>query len=388
MAAGLYKVPQVARRLTASALLIGGWLVQPGCEVQVCPEDRLPAEYQLAPSGRAVALVDQEIFDSVVSWLDNVGLEPNPSFDCLVDFFTARFAEDVDIIMFVLDTSRDELFQLIDNDRIANFTVAQRTFETGIGSVQVPLVNPVGPPSMRGYSFLGTRDGLLAGPSLHEIAHGWCAYLDGPLALAEQIGRTPMSHWGFTSVGGVLGGWARGSLESLGGQKYRALAPTEFEDFAPQGYANNNIHYAPLELYLMGLIDPEEVPEIEVAISPVFAGDGDEGVTFFADAMETVSIAEIIGANGNRLPGVQESQKHFRIALVVIARDPLGEIEWFEYEDAMDCLSSATGCGKTVSRVTTGGEEQSFTPLSFLEATAGRGTLSFVKLQEPNDSAR
>ncbi len=352
-----------------------------GCTNQICP-DRLPELYQISPSGRAVAYVDREIFANIFDWLERTASDPETSFDCLIDYFTARLSNDVDIIFVVMNQSREEFLQRSERNVISNFTAAQRLFERGIGTLRRSLLSTVGSPSLRSYSFFSVREGLTAGPSLHEIAHGWCAYLDGPSSLAGQIDREPFSHWGFTSVGGVLGGWDPAGLESLGDRKYRVCGPSPLEGFAPQGYANNNIPYSPLELYLMGLLPPEEVPDIRVALNPVVAGQEGSCVAFFADELETVTIEDIIAVNGPRRPSTDQSQKHFNIALVIIAEDPLTDGEWQFYEDAMVCLESTTSCGVEVTGVNTNGQQVQFVPLNFFEATGGRASIRFATLQE------
>lgn len=374
----------ILRKVTHPPLLI--WfvcivLLAGGCGDQICP-DRLPELYQTSPSGRAVALVDRQIFANVFSWLEQADTDPETSFDCLIDYFTARFSNDVDIIFVVMNQSREDFLERSERKVISNFTASQRIFETGIGTPQRPLLSAVGPPSMRSYSFFGVLESLTAGPSLHEIAHAWSAYLDGPVSLATQTGRTPTNHWGFTSVGGVLGGWDPDTLQILGDSEYRVCGPTELEDFAPQGYANNNIAYSPLELYLMGLLPAEQVPHIRVATNPIVTEQQGSCVTFLADALEIVRIEDIIAANGLRLPSTDDSQKHFNIALAVISENPLSDGEWEFYEQAMICLESTALCDQRVTGVTPRGQEVEFVPLNFFQATGGRGSIRFATLQE------
>ncbi len=336
-----------------------------------------------------MAYVDRELFVNVLNWMEAPSSDdPAISFDCLIDYFTARFTSNVDIIFIVMNHSRSEFLEQSRRKVIPNFTASQRFFETGIGSVRRPPISNVGPPRMRSYSFLGVRDGLLAGPSLHEIAHGWSAYLDGPPALAAQTAQDPISHWGFTSVGGVLGGWDASTLKALGDEQYRVCGPSPHEAFAPQGYAHNSVPYAPLELYLMGLLDPEDVPDIQVAIDPVLTTIEGACVTFQAAELQTVSVAEIIAANGARLPSREDSPKHFDVALIVIAQQPLAEEDWEFYEDAMTCMAATSDCGSLATAIDHDGRAVVFQPLTFFEATAGRASLRFAVLQQKNDTSQ
>ena len=109
-------------------------------------------------------------------------------------------------------------------------------------------------------------------------------------------------------------------------------------------------------------------------------------VTFQAAALETVSIAEIIAANGVRLPSSEDSPKHFDIALIVIAQQSLTEAEWQVYEDAMTCMEATSDCGNLATGIAHDGREVVFQPLTFFEATAGRASLRFAVLQQTADT--
>ena len=334
-----------------------------------------------------MAYVDRETFANIFNWMEASATDDSAiSFDCLIDYFTARFSNNVDIIFVVMDQGHAEFLEQSERKVIPNFTASQRFFESGIGSFRRSPISNVGPPRLRSYSFLGVRDGLLAGPSLHEIAHGWSAYLDGPLSLAAQTDRNPSSHWGFTSVGGVLGGWDPDSLEALGNEQYRVCSPSQYEAFAPQGYAHNSVPYAPLELYLMGLLGPDEVPDIQVAIDPVLTAIEGTCVTFQATELQTVSVEQIIAANGDRLPSSEDSRKRFDVALIVIAQQPLTQAAWQVYEDAMACMEATSDCGKLATGIAHDGRDVVFQPLTFFEATGGRASLRFAVLQQTADT--
>ena len=366
------------------------WILGPvitlvaGCSDQICP-DRPPAMIHRAPNGRAVAFVDRQLFANIHDWLERAERDPATSFDCLLNDFTAAFSNDVDMIFLVMNQSRSEFIERRRRDVISNFTSSQRIFETGIGTLPRSPVATVGPPGMRCYSFFGVREGLTTGPSLHELAHAWCAYLDGPPSLAVQLDAEPAGHWGFTSVGGALGGWDPQSLEDLGAGQYRVCGPSQLESFSPQGYANNTIPYAPLELYLMGLIAAEEVPDIEVAINPVLTTREGSCATFVADEIERVTIGDIVSANGARNPANQDAQKHFTLALVVISPEPLTTSEWQFYEDAVVCMESTAPCGDAITGINQAGEFSQFVPLTFFQATGGRASLRFATLDPTSE---
>lgn len=359
-----------------------GWLVcaAAGCTGQICPPDLGPERFEMAPSGRAAALVHSELFGNIFDWLQGKR-EDNPSFDCIVERFTEAFENDLDMLVLVLNISRDDFLDRSTRKVISNFTVPQRSFERGIGlEAQTPVL-PVGPPRLRSYSFLAVREGLVAGPSLHEIAHGWSAYLHSPEALAQQVQQSPVSHWGFTSVGGVLGGWAPGHVQRFG-TFFEASSPSPVEPFSPTGYANNIIPYAPMELYLMGLLPAEEVPDTDVAIDAALVEA--PGITpggFTASSLTTIRMEDIIAAHGARTPGVEGSPKNFEVGLLILAERSLSAGEWEGYERDMDCFAAIGPCFRSVAGVTNGTQHVLFTPLSFNEATGGRAALTFATLK-------
>jgi hypothetical protein len=91
-------------------------------------------------------------------------------------------------------------------------------------------------------------DPLRGGPSLHELMHT-VANFDLPTAYG--------GHWGYSSVNGQLGGWDPATFQDLGGGRYKVKP---FGAFANGG---NGVPYAPLELFMLGLVPASEVPPIK-----------------------------------------------------------------------------------------------------------------------------
>ena len=73
--------------------------------------------------------------------------------------------------------------------------------------------------------------------------------------------------------------------------------------------------FSDLDLYLMGLLPPSAV-----APGIVIQGSGCNDCTVPASP---ITIADVIAANGPRVPDSTQSQKSFRVATVVISRDRL-----------------------------------------------------------------
>jgi hypothetical protein len=168
---------------------------------------------------------------------------------------------------------------------------------------------------LQGTTFINFRH---IGPLVHEIAHNWANYLD--VFEADAFGF----HWGFTDVQGVLGGYAT-SFELLGTNRYGV----------PENALNSfwGGRYSLLELYLMGLVPAADVPPHQVlGQSRIVGRDEDAGQLVVSGSLETLTIAEILEIEGERLPNFQESQKSFRMGTVVISAAPLTPVELTYYD--------------------------------------------------------
>ena len=165
----------------------------------------------------------------------------------------------------------------------------------------------------------------------HEFGHTWLAFIDPPVLLTRD-----RAHWNFFlhTSGSLLGG---NDIQDNGDGSFITLAP-------------KNI-YSPLDLYLMGLLKPEDVPPTFLVTDPhdldlpppydqqTITADqlqsiyslGDVG--FRGDKQE-VRIEDIISVNGMRIPDAESSQKDFRTAFILLAMGEEGptpdEIEQVE----------------------------------------------------------
>ena len=150
----------------------------------------------------------------------------------------------------------------------------------------------------------------------HEFGHTWIAFIDPPVLLTQD-----RAHWNFFlhTGGSLLGG---NDIQDNGDGSFITLAP-------------KNI-YSPLDLYLMGLLETEDVPPTFLVTDPhdldlpppydqqTITSDrlqsiyslGDVG--FRGDKHE-VGIEDIIAVNGARIPDAEFSQKDFRTAFILLA---------------------------------------------------------------------
>lgn len=211
----------------------------------------------------------------------------------------------------------------------------------------------------------GRLQGLLAlnltdgGPVLHEIGHRWSLFVGAALGLQQCAS----AHVGVAGTGcGPLGGFDPTTLvDNLDGSWSVSNACISIG-----GAAADTVAFNPLNLYLMGLIPPSEVPPIPVPVNvdcSSFVQDFGSGTfTFEADSMTTITIDDLIAEHGARIPDAAASQKAFRLGwMVPINRVPTPtEAGWFQYRSEY-----------------IGREEAGTQPLrlTFWEATGGRATI-------------
>ena len=76
--------------------------------------------------------------------------------------------------------------------------------------------------------------------------------------------------------------------------------------------------YSYLDLYLMGLAGPEEVPDFFLLRNLEAAGNDAFGRPKFKADRTKVTIQDVIAVEGPRLPDVDHSQKKFNTGIVVV----------------------------------------------------------------------
>jgi len=216
-------------------------------------------------------------------------------------------------------------------------------------------------------------DGSNEPPLEHEISHYWAAHLDKSLGFGVDAVTDYGSHWGMTSVHGQLGGFDATTLacttpagkvppnctaEANGRFRY-TLAP-----FYP--YVNRTANYAPLELYLMGLLPAAEVPASYIRI------DGADFSTITYDSatkmdyLEGSGTSQILFADVLKLHGEvplkTASQRAFTSAFIVISASPASDAlmaNVAKWQEVFGNYIAGTGLNR-----------------SFAERTGNRATLS------------
>ena len=189
----------------------------------------------------------------------------------------------------------------------------------------------------------------------HELGHAWGINYGSSLGLVGNAseGGVNLSHWDEASdINSVMQEFVFaddvvGHLVANGDGTYRVVPQ------APDAEA-----FAPLDLYLMGLIPPEEVPPVHKLVHPDFSDPS--RVT--AEEVETITIQQLMAAEGGpRIPDDTASPKSFTAAFIAISDRPFSPAEYDFFSAMAEYLASTAAAKEYV------------TP--FYAATGGHATL-------------
>ena len=159
--------------------------------------------------------------------------------------------------------------------------------------------------------------GIWDANAVHELVHQWSAFLE------DNVGITDYPHYLHnSSVGSIVGG-----LEWLDN------GDGSFTINFDRG-RNRASEASPLDLYFMGLIEPDDVPPIQVLDMTVSPPKSPSNPVVLADEiLRTVTVDDIIARYGPRLPGPAAAQRDFRIGFVAESHNrPLTPTEMTFYE--------------------------------------------------------
>jgi hypothetical protein len=145
-------------------------------------------------------------------------------------------------------------------------------------------------------------------PLNHEFVHRWGNDFAPPFDAAY------ISHWGYSSVNGVLGGFDGATLAKQSDGSYTVAA------VAPNGIVSDGPALAPLEMYVAGFAPPSAVGTITSFTNVQPVGGSDK---HFNGTRSDVTMASLIAKYGARSPAFEQSQKKFRVAFVGATRQPL-----------------------------------------------------------------
>ena len=277
------------------------------------------------------------------------------------DIYTS-FEDVFDFVMFLYNTDGEEF-------TLGGFSYDINNDIEGIG---VNIINESSQYGSKGYlkgiKHLTSRTSLFsAGPFLHELLHYWGAVDIGQEYATENGTYRTDVHWGTSDINGVLGGFDYKTLKrnvDENPQKYWATS-TRAQEWGFDGFSQelSNGYFAPLELYLMGLLPSDSVPDMhifnDVTVENNTWGDG----TFYAKSETVFTMKDFIKKYGERKPSYNESQKEFRAIVVIVTDKPVSDEHWEIIKN--DLLKQETP-----------GEVNDNEQTNFWEATGGRATLT------------
>ena len=150
----------------------------------------------------------------------------------------------------------------------------------------------------------------------HEMGHRWSAFVSAKVN-GETIQLGPV-HWARGLQAPVPFPYQRPSEASaMGGGVWQDNFDGTFTQLDDDYYVPAT-GYSYLDLYLMGLISPAEVPDFFILRNLVAAGkDANRHQIFKADRTK-VTIQDVIAVEGPRVPDVDHSQRNFNTGFVVV----------------------------------------------------------------------
>lgn len=210
-------------------------------------------------------------------------------------------------------------------------------------------------------------DAANAGAS-HELGHHWINGLD-----FTPVGQG-IPHWPYSTMGSGVMGISIGGRNGAGGTFACNIEPTA-NGFTLQR-RTGAARFSDLDLYLMGLMAPEEVePQWIFADQTAAAGLLCAG-TLPASAMNRLTAQDVIARVGPRSPSHLQAPRRFRVATVLVTRDGPASPQAMSFFSAMTVRGE--GREPTVSL-----EGRVLIPsLPFYAATQGRAILHTHLLQD------
>jgi hypothetical protein len=150
----------------------------------------------------------------------------------------------------------------------------------------------------------------------HEMGHRWSAFVSAKVN-GETIQLGPV-HWARGLQAPVAFPYQRPTEASaMGGGVWQDNFDGTYTQLDDDYYVPAT-GYSYLDLYLMGLISPAEVPDFFILKNLATAGKDTNGHPIFKADRTKVTIQDVIAAEGPRIPDVDHSQRKFNTGIVVV----------------------------------------------------------------------
>jgi hypothetical protein len=152
----------------------------------------------------------------------------------------------------------------------------------------------------------------------HEMGHRWATFVSAKVN-GETIPLGP-THWARGLQAHVAFPYRRPTEASImGGGVWQ-------DNFDGTYTQLDDDYYVPatgwsyLDLYLMGLISPAEVPDFFILRNMVPVGKDANGHSMFKADRTKVTIEDVIASENERLPAVDKSQRQFNTGMVIVVQ--------------------------------------------------------------------
>ncbi|HEV2464202.1 MAG TPA: hypothetical protein VGT04_10375 [Acidobacteriaceae bacterium] len=150
----------------------------------------------------------------------------------------------------------------------------------------------------------------------HEMGHRWAAFVQAKVN-GENIELGP-THWAMGLQAPVPFPYQRPTEASaMGGGVWQDNFDGTYTQLDDNYYVPAT-GYSYLDLYLMGMISPSEVPDFFILRNLVPVGKDANGHRIFKADRTKITIQDVIAAEGPRLPDVDHAQKHFNTGMVMV----------------------------------------------------------------------
>lgn len=152
----------------------------------------------------------------------------------------------------------------------------------------------------------------------HEMGHRWAAFVSAKVG--DETFPLGPTHWARGLQAIVPFPYVRPTEASImGGGVWQDNFDGTFTQLDDDYYVPAT-GYSYLDLYLMGMISPAEVPDFFILRNLSFVSRDANGHPVFKANRTKVTIQDVIAAEGPRTPGVDKSQRQFNTGMVIIVQ--------------------------------------------------------------------
>jgi len=152
-----------------------------------------------------------------------------------------------------------------------------------------------------------------------EIAGLWGADIGAAVGVSEEVGEGHYLWSPLSDVGGQLASYYTSDDGLIGRFEANSDGTWRFVT------AVENVRYAPLELYTMGLLKAEEVPPVHVLVDP----DLTDPLSVIPASAVTVTIDDLVTAHGGaRTYLASQGPVEFSVAFIVVGDEPFTSAEY------------------------------------------------------------